>query len=170
MLMSSKIYIQYFETPAGELMLGDFEGQLCLMDWSKRKNREAIDKRIQSGLKAEYIEQDSPILQQARLQLTEYFKQQLTTFYLPLCVVGTDFQKQVWQALQDVGYGETLSYQQLSKHIENEKAVRAVANAVGANAMSIIVPCHRVIGTDGSITGYAGGLDAKKLLLSLEET
>jgi len=164
------IYIQYFESNAGELILGDFEGQLCLMDWSQRRNREAVDKRIQSGLKAEYIDQDTSLLQQARLQLTEYFKQQRTTFDLPLCVVGTDFQKQVWQALQEVGYGETLSYQQLSKHIGNEKAVRAVANAVGANAISIILPCHRVIGTDGSITGYAGGIEAKKRLLSLEKT
>jgi len=140
------------------------------MDWSVRKNREAIDKRIQSGLKAEYIEQDTPLLQQARLQLTEYFKQQRTKFDLPLCVVGTDFQKQVWRALQNVAYGETLSYQQLSKHVGNEKAVRAVANAVGANAMSIVLPCHRVIGTDGSITGYAGGIAVKKRLLLLEKS
>jgi len=164
------VSIQYFETPAGEVILGEVESQVCLMDWSKRKNRKAIDKRIQSGLKAEYIEQDTPLLQTTRHQLTDYFKQQRTLFDLPILMVGTDFQKQVWLTLQQIEYGLTISYKHLSEQMGNEKAVRAVANAVGANAMSVIVPCHRIIGADGSMTGYAGGLAAKKFLLTLEKT
>lgn len=89
-------------------------------------------------------------------------------FDIPLHLVGTIFQKTVWQGLIDTPFGTTLSYLELAKSIGNEKAVRAVATANGANAISIIVPCHRIIGGDGSLVGYAGGLDTKKRLLQLE--
>jgi len=90
-------------------------------------------------------------------------------FDVPLQMVGTDFQKSVWEALLNVPYGITSSYLQLAKNIKNEKAVRAVAAANGANSMAIIIPCHRIIGSNGELVGYAGGLPIKKRLLKLEQ-
>ncbi len=162
------INIQYYQTPVGELILGAYDGQLCLADWRYRKKRTNIDKRLQQGLNAEYIEKDTPILQQTRQQLDEYFNRKRQSFDVPLLMVGTDFQKQVWQGLIAIPYGKTCSYLQLAKNIGNEKAVRAVASANGANAISIMIPCHRIIGSDGSLTGYAGGLETKSYLLNLE--
>ncbi len=164
----NKISIQYFETPVGEVMLGSFKGKLCLADWRYRKKRTNIDRRLQQGLNAEYIEQDTVILQQTRQQLDEYLKRKRKSFDVPLFMVGTLFQKQVWQGLMDIPYGKTCSYLQLAKNIGNEKAVRAVASANGANAISMMIPCHRVVGSDGSLTGYAGGLETKAYLLNLE--
>src|SRR5690606_18399830 len=91
-----------------------------------------------------------------------------TTFDIPLLFIGTDFQKSVWEALMEIPYGTTKSYLELSRDLGDENAIRAVATANGANSISIIVPCHRIIGSDGSLTGYAGGLNAKKKLLQLE--
>jgi len=130
--------------------------------------REAVDNRIKKGLNAEYLEQDDEVLQQTRQQLDEYLSAQRKAFDIPLLTVGTDFQKSVWQALLEIPYGKTSSYLALSKHIDNEKAVRAVANANGANAISIVIPCHRIIGSNGELVGYAGGLPVKKKLLDLE--
>ena len=131
--------------------------------------RSGIDSRLQQGLKAEYVEQDSPVLEQTRTQLDEYFHRERKNFDIPLLMVGTDFQKQVWQGLINIPYGTTASYLELSQSISNEKAVRAVASANGANAISIMIPCHRIIGSDDSLVGYAGGLAAKKKLLQLEQ-
>src|SRR5699024_10469520 len=93
----------------------------------------------------------------------------LTTFTVPLTLVGTDFQKEVWQALQTIPYGKTRSYKEQSQQIGNEKAIRAVAGANGQNKISVIIPCHRIIGSDGSLTGYGGGLWRKRYLLELEQ-
>ena len=101
-------------------------------------------------------------------QLDEYFRHERQSFDLPLFFVGTEFQKKVWQTLLTIPYGTTVSYAYLARRIGMPRAVRAVANANGANAISIFVPCHRVIGSDGSLTGYGGGLPAKKYLLELE--
>jgi methylated-DNA-[protein]-cysteine S-methyltransferase len=166
--VSSIIYIDYFKTPFGELILGAFEGKLCLADWRYRKMRSAIDKRIQTGLNASFVEQSDPIITKAKEQLDTYFLGSLKTFDLPLLFVGSDFQKKVWEALEQIPYGKTISYLELSRDLGDEKAIRAVATANGANAISIVVPCHRIIGSDGSLVGYAGGLAAKKKLLKLE--
>ena len=163
------VSIQYFKTPAGEIILGSFEGKLCMADWRYRNVRKSIDDRLQKGLKAKYIEEDTSVLQQTREQLNEYFNRERKIFDIPLLMVGTDFQKQVWQGLINIPYGTTVSYLQLSQNIGNEKAVRAVASANGANAISIMIPCHRIIGSDGSLVGYAGGLATKKKLLQLEQ-
>jgi len=163
------INIQYYQTPVGELILGSYDNQLCMADWRYRKMRKSIDARLQKGLNAEYIQEDTLVLQQTRQQLNEYFNRKRQSFDVSLCMVGTDFQKQVWQGLMNIAYGTTCSYLELSKNIGNEKAVRAVASANGANAISIMIPCHRIIGSDGSLVGYAGGLPAKKKLLQLEQ-
>lgn len=166
--MSHKIAIQYYKSPVGEMILGDFEGKLCLADWRYRKMRPAIDKRIQTQLAAIYQEENTPLIEETILQFEAYFAQKREQFDLPLRFVGTDFQKTVWDALCTIPYGKTMSYLSLSKKLNNEKAIRAVATANGANAISIIVPCHRIIGSDGKLVGYAGGLPAKKKLLELE--
>ncbi|MHC6529918.1 methylated-DNA--[protein]-cysteine S-methyltransferase [Vibrio proteolyticus] len=111
---------------------------------------------------------DFPILVRAIKQLTEYFSGERTVFSLPVAAQGTAFQQQVWQALQAIPYGETWSYQDLANYINNPKAVRAVGLANGKNPVSVIVPCHRVIGKSGKLTGYAGGLERKQSLLKLE--
>ena len=165
----NEISIQHFPTPVGEIILGSFEGKLCMGDWRYRKMRSSIDKRLQKGLKAEFVEEDTPVLQETRKQMNEYFNGERKTFDVPLLMVGTAFQKSVWQGLIDIPFGTISSYLELSKRIGNEQAVRAVASANGANAISILIPCHRIIGSDGSLVGYAGGLPAKKKLLMLEQ-
>jgi methylated-DNA-[protein]-cysteine S-methyltransferase len=162
------IHIKSYQSPLGELILGVYEEQLCLCDWKYRKQRESVDNRLQSGLKAAYKEEKHSIIDLAINQLEAYFDGSRETFDVPLLLEGTAFQESVWQALLQIPYGETRSYLQLSKSLGNELAIRAVAAANGANALSIFVPCHRIVGSDGSLTGYAGGLAAKKKLLQLE--
>lgn len=163
-----RIITNYFSTPYGELILGSYNNQLCLADWRYRKMRLAIDRRIQDLLQAEYSEGNSPAIDETKEQLLDYFQGERKVFELQLLFAGSDFQKSVWQALLQIPYGETSSYLELSRRLGNEKAIRAVATANGANAISIIVPCHRIIGSDGSLVGYAGGLQTKKRLLELE--
>lgn len=131
--------------------------------------REKIDVRVQEGLGAKYIQNDSVIYQETKKQLNEYFAGNRREFDLPLLMVGTDFQKIIWHELLKISYSKTISYLEISKQINNIKAIRAVALANSANAISIIIPCHRVIGSDGSLTGYAGGINVKKKLLALEK-
>lgn len=162
------ISVQSYHSPYGELILGEFDKKLCLCDWRYRKQRAQIDTRIQKELNATFEENDTPLLRKVKKQLDEYFNKSRTEFSLPLLLIGSDFQKSVWNELIEIPFGATLSYLELSQKLGDEKAIRAVANANGANAISIIVPCHRIIGSDGSLTGYAGGLNAKKKLLQLE--
>jgi methylated-DNA-[protein]-cysteine S-methyltransferase len=164
------IYFQYYKTTYGELIVGSFENQLCLCDWRYRKQRNQIDSRISSGLKAQFIELETKIIHDTIKQLDEYFMGKRTVFDLELIFVGSDFQKSVWHSLIKIPYGKTVSYLTLSKELGNEKAIRAVANANGANAISIIVPCHRIVGSNGALVGYAGGLNTKKKLITLERS
>lgn len=113
-------------------------------------------------------QKQTPILQKCTQQLDEYFKGNRTIFNLKLNPKGTDFQQRVWQELQKVAFGKTRSYLEQSKILGDVKAIRAVANANGKNPISIIIPCHRIIGSDGSLTGYAGGIHRKKWLLEHE--
>ncbi len=164
----NKIYRQNFTTPYGELISGSFNNQLCMLDWKNRVKRAQIDTRISKALKGEFIDQSSDTIERTKVQLEEYFNKERKEFDISLLMLGTAFQQSVWNALLEVPYGTTTSYLELSKSINNEKAVRAVANANGANAMSIIIPCHRIIGSNNSLTGYAGGLESKQKLLELE--
>ena len=167
--MSNTIHIQYYKTKIGELILGSFEEKLCLLDFRYRKMRTTLDNKLRTNLKALFVECDDDLLIETRKQIKEFIEKRRTEFNLPLLLVGTDFQKNVWHELMKVGYGTTSTYLQLAKNIGNEKAVRAVANANGANTIALIIPCHRIIGSDGSLVGYGGGLAIKKRLLSLEE-
>jgi len=165
----NQINIQYYKTTIGELILGSFDKRLCLLDFRYRKMRITVDNRIKNGLKTEFIEQDDEILEQTRKQLDEYLNGDRKEFDIPLLMVGSDFQKSVWNALMKVSYGATSTYLQLAKDINNKKAVRAVASANGANSIGLIIPCHRIIGSDGKLVGYGGGLPVKKRLLKLEQ-
>ena len=150
------------------MILGSFDDDLCLLDFRYRKMRATVDKRIKKGLNAEFIEQEDETLIKTKQQLDEYLSGERKEFDIPIITVGTDFQLSVWEALMKVPYGTTSTYLQLAKDINNPKAVRAVANANGANAIGLIIPCHRIIGTNGELVGYGGGLAVKKRLLKLE--
>ena len=162
------ISIQYYKSPIGEILLGSYDGKLCLADYRYRKMRDGIDNRIQKGLKSEYVEESTEVIEETIKQMKEYFNYERKSFTIPLLMVGTEFQKTVWQGLIDTPFGTTSSYLELAKRIGNEKAVRAVATANGANSISVMIPCHRIIGSNGDLVGYAGGLDVKRKLLEIE--
>ena len=116
----------------------------------------------------EKVSSGDPIVADAFNQLSEYFKRKRKSFNLQLEIIGTEFQKKVWNELSKIPYGETISYNQLAIKLGDKKSIRAAASANGANPLPIVIPCHRVIGSDGSLVGYGGGLDVKKKLLELE--
>ncbi len=163
------ITVKQHNTPCGGLILGDFEGLLCLCDWQTGKHRERTDIQLEKTLKADFKEGTTPVIEEATKQIDEYFAGKRTVFDIPMLHIGTDFQKRVWAELLNIPYGTTISYGQLAQRIDMPTAVRAVANANGANPISILVPCHRVIGSDGTLTGYGGGLTIKQALLALEK-
>lgn len=139
-----------------------------MCDWQVEKHRDHVDRRLEQVLQAGFVEGMSEVIAKAVRQLDEYFARKRQTFDVPLLFVGTEFQKSVWNELLNIPFGTTVSYGEMAERIGMPKAVRAVANANGANSLSIFAPCHRVIGSDRSLTGYGGGLPAKKFLLELE--
>lgn len=163
------ISVQHYRSPAGDLLLGSTGGMLCMCDWVENIHGNVVKNRLQRLLHADFKQERSSVTMEAARQLDEYFAGARQTFDLPLLFAGTDFQKRVWNELQKIPFGSTVSYAALARLACMPKAVRAVANANGANALSIIVPCHRVIGNNGTLTGYGGGLSAKKFLLELEQ-
>ena len=166
--MKNIIKTRRYESPCGMLLLGSFDGRLCLCDWQVERHRDHVGRRLKRVLRAEFEEGTSEVIEETVRQLDEYFAGKRREFDVPLLFVGTDFQKKVWNELLNIPYGQTVSYGEMARRIGMPKSVRAVANANGANAISILAPCHRVIGSDGSLTGYGGGLAAKKTLLELE--
>ena len=166
----NQIAVQTYSTDYGQLLLGAIDGTLCLCDWVDRARRSAVDDRLRRILKAEYIYRDCSFLKQVNGQLEDYFNGRRSVFSIPLRFAGTEFQKRVWSELLRIKYGTTISYRDLAERIGHPQAVRAVASANGANGLSIIVPCHRVINANGALGGYAGGVDAKEQLLLLEQT
>lgn len=162
------VNLHTYQSPLGELLLGSFQESLCMCDWKYRKTRKTINARIQEGLDAHFEESESEVISQTVEQLEEYFRGERKEFSLPLLMIGTEFQQSVWNELIKIPFGETDTYLGLTNKIGNLKTIRAVAAANGANAISIIVPCHRIIGSDGNLVGYAGGLESKKKLLQLE--
>lgn len=142
------------QSPVGDLTLTEENGALTGLYFGRRSLEG------EEGLTA--------LLERASRQLEEYFAGKRKQFDLPLSLRGTEFQRQVWAALRDIPYGETRSYGQIAQAVGRPKAVRAVGMANHRNPISIIVPCHRVVGADGSLNGYGGGLENKKFLLALE--
>lgn len=160
--MNSKKQLTFYsivDTPVGELLLtGNGE---CLTGLNFQDGSHPIE------LQENWMKDDAPFSEVIR-QLEAYFAGKLEQFELPLSPEGTDFQLTVWEALRSIPYGETISYGELAERIENPKAVRAVGGANGKNPIAIIIPCHRVIGSDGTLTGFGGGLPIKEALLTLE--
>ncbi len=163
-----EIHIQYYDSPCGEIVLGSVGEGLCLCDWNERPCALRNKRRLVRLLNAVFKEESSPVIERAKAQLDEYFALDRRTFDLPLHPVGTPFQKRVWDALLEIPYGQTRTYKETARRVGNARGARAVAQAIGANGIAIIIPCHRVIGSDDTLTGFAGGLEVKKKLLLLE--
>ena len=159
--MNAKIYFTEFASPIGKLRLTGTGAALTgvFMETERHASAQSRD-----------AVRDSAPLREARQQLDEYFGGERREFSLVLDAAGTEFQRSVWRALRGIPYGATASYGDIAKRIRNPKAVRAVGLANGRNPISIIIPCHRVIGADGSLTGYGGGIERKRFLLALEES
>ena len=153
------MYYCYLDTPIGELLLAGDDDALCLVGFPEGSMRRDPE--------PDWIYNERPFAD-ARRQLTEYFAGERRAFDLPLKLDGTEFQMSVLHALQQIPYGETTSYAEIAERIGRPKAVRAVGAANGRNPIPIIVPCHRVIGSHGDLTGFGGGLDTKEALLRLE--
>ena len=166
--MHQNIEISYYNSPVGEMILGTFMDKVVLADWRYRAGRDQVDHRIKKALGKDFLIKENALHQEVISQLEAYFSYGLREFDLPLRCVGTSFQNDVWNELMKIPFGESRTYLELARVLGKEKAIRAVASANGANAISIMVPCHRVIGSDGSLTGYAGGLKAKEKLLRIE--
>lgn len=144
-----------FSTPLGEMGLGEEAGAITALYLPGRPVPRLISR-------------PTPLLEEGRRQLLEYLAGERQEFTLPLAPAGTPFQRAVWQALQTIPYGQTRSYGDIARQIGRPKAFRAVGMANHENPIPIFIPCHRVVGSDGSLTGYAGGLELKKALLGLE--
>ncbi len=163
------INIIRFTTPLGPMFSCATESGICLLDFTDRRMLETEFKDLCKRLNAVILPGNNPHLKQVQSELNEYFSGQRKHFTVALDTPGTDFQKSVWKILQDIPYGQTRTYKQQAIAIGNAKAIRAVASANGHNRVSIIIPCHRVIGSDGSLVGYGGGLHRKQWLLNLEQ-
>lgn len=162
------IALKHIDTPVGKMRMGATDKGICLFDFQYRRSIDSIMRRIEQYVGQSFQDGHHPHFDALESQIGEYFTGERTEFDLPLHLAGTPFQVSVWEGLLKIPYGETRSYKQQSIFLGNEKAIRAVAGANGENGIAIIVPCHRVIGENGSLTGYGGGLQRKKWLLDHE--
>lgn len=163
--------IHIYDAPCGRLAIGSNNDNLCICDWISEQSDFDIlirNKIIRYRLNTDINNLQSDILEKAVAQLDEYFTEKRSHFDIPLTLSGTDFQQKVWNCLLTIPYGETTTYKDIAQSIGKPTATRAVARAIGNNRINIFIPCHRVIGSDGSLTGYRGGLKAKEFLLKLE--
>ncbi|MCC3157060.1 methylated-DNA--[protein]-cysteine S-methyltransferase [Hymenobacter sp. 15J16-1T3B] len=157
------------ETPLGPMMAGATAEGVCLLEFFERRELQTELQDLAQRFNARVVERDNPHLRQLRAELAEYFAGSRQEFTVPLLTPGSAFQQQVWQELRLIPYGHTRSYGQQALALKKPEAVRAVAAANGQNRLAILIPCHRVIGADGKLTGYAGGLWRKQRLLALEQ-
>lgn len=163
------IDLKRIETPLGTMIACATNQGICLLEFTDRKMLETELKAIAKLLNATIVQGDNKHFDTLEIQLQEYFKGRRKEFSVPLNAQGTDFQHKVWAALQFIPYGQTKSYKEQAIAIGSPESVRAVANANGMNRIAILIPCHRVIGSDGQLTGYGGGLWRKHYLLEFEE-
>ena len=165
-----KLYKKRINTPIGEMLAIATDEAICMLDFVDSKNWLTDQEILVKHYGATQVDEDSFLLSELEKQLREYFARERKEFSLPLALVGTSFQEEVWKVLQTIPYGEVRSYKEQATAVGNPKGVRAVANANGKNRISIIIPCHRVIGSDGTLTGYASGIERKQFLLDLERS
>ena len=155
-------------TPLGPMLAGAVDKKICLLEFVDRRMIETQLERLKRYLNAEFVPGQNELFAELDKQLKEYFDGTRKEFDVPLSLPGTEFQVKVWKELQRIPYGITRSYQQQAVALKNPKAIRAVAKANGDNRIAIIIPCHRVIGKDGQLVGYGGGMWRKQFLLNLE--
>ncbi|MBL0911037.1 MAG: methylated-DNA--[protein]-cysteine S-methyltransferase [Bacteroidia bacterium] len=163
------LYTTQILTPIGEMQACASDRGLCLLEFMERKNLAAELKQLQKLMNMEITEGTHPYLEQVQREMDEYFAGTRKQFDVPLHTPGTEFQQSVWKALLQIPYGVTRTYKEQSLILGNLPAIRAVAHANGMNRIAIIIPCHRVIGHNGNLTGYAGGIWRKKWLLEHEQ-
>lgn len=162
------IHYETVETPVGPLLLGATSQALCLLEFAAPQRMDRQLAALGRAFGMEVVRGTSAIVQQAHQQLTEYFTAHRTQFDLPLDYRGTPFQMAVWRALLEIPYGSTCSYGELAKKVGDPDASRAVGAANGMNHIAIVIPCHRVVNSNGTLGGYGGGLERKQFLLDLE--
>lgn len=163
------VTISRIVTPLGPMMVGATDDGLCLLEFTDRRMLETQLDRLRNYLKAELVAGTHPIFDQLEKELKAYFEGELQNFTIPLVTPGSEFQQKVWQILTEIPYGSTRSYKQQAGAYGNLKAIRAIAKANGDNRIAIIIPCHRVIGSNGEMVGYGGGVWRKKWMLELEQ-
>ncbi|MDR6696853.1 MULTISPECIES: methylated-DNA--[protein]-cysteine S-methyltransferase [Chryseobacterium] len=163
------IYRKTIQTPLGEMIACAVDEGICLLEFTDRKNIEKQFTSLTKSLNAEIKEGDHIHFGQLENELTEYFEGKRQQFEVPLFIKGTEFQQKVWQLLREIPMGEIRTYKQQSEFLGNPKAIRAVGTANGINKIAILIPCHRVIGSNGELVGYAGGIWRKQKLLELEK-
>ncbi len=163
------VYVTRIQSPLGPMLAGATDDGICLLEFTDRRMLETQIERLRKRLKAAFIPGDHPHFEQLDRELKAYFAGTLAQFTVPLVLPSSDFQRSVWEELKRIPYGESRSYQEQANAIGNPKAIRAVATANGDNRISIIIPCHRVIGKDGTLVGYGGGIWRKRYLLDLEK-
>lgn len=168
--MKTNVFTATINSPLGDITAYASDRGVCFLKFAGHAKGDLILQQVLKGLNGSLQSTENAHLCQARQELAEYFEGRRTSFQTPLDIVGTTFQKSVWQVLQTIPYGSTISYRQEAERLNREQAVRAVANANGRNRISIMLPCHRVIGSNGSLTGYGGGLERKQWLLDFEQT
>jgi len=166
---ASLVHLTRIPTPLGPMVAGATDSALCLLEFGDRRMLETQLKRIRKALRAVIVPGETEVTRRTAEELSAYFAGDLRTFSVPLQTTGTPFQEAVWTGLRTIPYGRTRSYGEQARLLGRPNAVRAVANANGSNRIAIIIPCHRVIGSDGSLTGYGGGLWRKQRLLELEQ-
>jgi AraC family transcriptional regulator of adaptative response/methylated-DNA-[protein]-cysteine methyltransferase len=162
------ISLTWVETPLGPMIAGATADGVCLLEFSDRRMIETQIAVLRQRFQCAVVPGTNPHLDRLRLELGRYFAGDLRTFSVPLLYPGSDFQRRVWDALLEIPYGRTLSYQELARAVGDGKAVRAVGRANGLNRIAIVIPCHRVINKGGALGGYGGGLHRKQYLLDLE--
>lgn len=164
------IDLKRIETPIGTMFAAAVDEGICMLEFTDRKMLETEFKDLAKSLNATIVQGENRHFKTLEQELSEYFQGKRKKFTVPLSPVGTDFQKSVWQVLMKIPYGETWNYKKQSEVLGDVKKVRAVANANGMNKISILIPCHRVIGSNGTLTGYGGGIWRKQKLLELEKS
>jgi len=164
----ARAFFTHVDTPIGEMIAAATETHLVMFEFEYRKMYQEQLDLVRRAVNCELELGESPVFNRLRVQLAEYFRGDRREFDLPLHVPGTDFQTRVWAELRRIPFGTTTSYARVAEAIGQPSAVRAVAGANGDNRVAIIIPCHRVIGSDGQLVGYGGGLWRKRKLLELE--
>lgn len=163
-----KIYKAIIYTPLGDAIACSTPEGICFFDFVDRKSLDLLINVMIREFNGEIIEQKNSLIEELEKEINEYFLGKRKEFTLSLILSGTDFQKEVWQELLKIPYGEKITYLEEAISMNRKKSVRAVANANGKNKLSILIPCHRVVGSNGKLGGYGGGIDKKKYLLDLE--